>query len=112
MMDNKAWNKVWLDHAANYRNKALQISGNRFRVARLSAYAAYMERDHAKALQAWDELVNVSRRSRRTELDVVNRKTDQPDTLHPIDEIEGLSTNYAATWTLDAIYMLEVLPTE
>ena len=112
MMDNPTWNSVWLDHAANYRTKALQISGNRFRVARLSAYAAYMQRDYAKAKEAWNELISVGRRSSRSELDVVNRKVDTPDVLHPINELEGLSTNYAATWTLDAIYMLEVLPTE
>lgn len=112
MVDNKAWNRVWLDHAANYRTKALQISGNRFRVARLSAYAAYMVRDHDKAVEAWDELVYGSRRGRRSELDVVNKQTETPESLHPLDEMEGLSTNYAATWTLDAIYMLEVLPTE
>ncbi len=111
MINNQAWNHVWLDHATHYRQKALQISGNRFRVARLSAYSAYVNRDYAKAMEAWQELTNTGRANRRSELDVVSNYVAPPDVLHPLDEIEGLSTNYAATWTLDAIYMLEVLPT-
>ncbi|MBR3455120.1 MAG: hypothetical protein IKH26_07350 [Bacteroidaceae bacterium] len=110
MLNHQEWNRVWLDHATHYRRKALEISGNRFRVARLSAYSAYLNHDHDKAMEAWNELVG-GRRG-RNELDVVRLQTDVPETLHPIDEIQGLSTNYAATWTLDAIYMLEVLPTE
>jgi hypothetical protein len=112
MVNHQEWNRVWLDHATHYRRKALEISGNRFRVARLSAYSAFLNHDYGKAMEAWDELVYGGRRGRRSELDVVTHQTKAPETLHPVDEIEGLSTNYAATWTLDAIYMLEVLPTE
>ena len=71
-----------------------------------------MNRDYNKAKEAWDELVYGGRRGRYSELEVIRRQTSVPETLHLIDEIEGLSTNYVATWTLDAIYMLEVLPTE
>jgi hypothetical protein len=33
-----------------------------------------------------------------------------PETPASLDELPGLSTNNAALWSLDAIYMLEVLP--
>jgi hypothetical protein len=32
-----------------------------------------------------------------------------PEVPMPVDELPGLSTNNAALWSLDAIYMLEVL---
>jgi hypothetical protein len=33
-----------------------------------------------------------------------------PEVPAPINELSGVSTNNAALWSLDAIYILEVLP--
>ena len=79
----KAFENAWLDHARRYREMALRISRNHFPVRRLDAYAAWMDRDAQRKNSVWSALL-------------APRK--------------GLSTNDAALWSLDAIYMLEVLP--
>ena len=40
MIQVPEFNKVWLEHARDYKQKALEITRNRFRVCRLMAYAA------------------------------------------------------------------------
>ena len=63
----------------------MEIRKNRFHVRRLAAYAASHLNDATMAKNAWHDL------------------------LHGHDDF---STNSAALWSLDAIYMLEVLPTD
>ena len=74
---------VWLDFARNYREKALQVSQNKFPVRRLDAYAAWQDRDPQRCAEVWRSLL-------------------RPQRL-------PVCTNDAALWSLDAIYMLEVL---
>jgi hypothetical protein len=77
------WRQTWLTFCRDYRQKATNISHNTFRIPRLPAYAYYLTHDPVQHRQAWDEL------GRRA---------------------EHLFTNDIATWSLDAIYMLEVCP--
>lgn len=77
------WSKAWLQHAAEYKNKALTISNNRFRIPRLQAYAYWMSGDKT----------------------YFNNATNDLKISSPI-----LFTNDAATFTLDAIFMQEVGP--
>lgn len=85
-LENMAWTKefdhVWLDHARHYKQYAAEISKNHFPVRRLEAYAAYRLNDEAMKAQAWTDL------------------------LHGRDDF---STNSAALWSLDAIYMLDTI---
>jgi hypothetical protein len=83
MMNNTAFNQCWLDHARRYRSMAWQTRKNKFPVRRLDAYAAWLDRDIQRKTFVWNSLLAPSK---------------------------GLSTNEAALWSLDAIYMLEVLP--
>lgn len=83
MMNEGAFNRTWLDHARRYRDMAFKLNKNRFPVRRLDAYAAWCDRDPERASFVWQSLL-------------APRK--------------GISTNDAALWSLDAIYMLEVLP--
>ena len=83
MMNNDAFNRCWLDHARRYRDMAWQTRKNTFPVRRLDAYAAWIDRDIERKAFVWNSLL-------------APRK--------------GLSTNDAAMWSLDAIYMLEVIP--
>lgn len=76
--------KCWLDFAMQYKQKAAK-QHHKFPVRRLEAYAAYMTGDRERAKQTWQSLMKGK---------------------------DGFSTNNAALWSLDAIYMLEVLPTE
>lgn len=80
MIDVPAFNAAWLEHARKYQT----MSG--FRVSRLNAYAAWKDHDVNAAAKTWSELF---------------RGIDRP--IVP-------NTNGAATWSLDAIYCLEVLP--
>lgn len=80
MVDVPAFNEAWLDHARKYHT----MDG--FRVSRLNGYAAWKDHDVEFANQTWDQLL---------------RGIERP--VHP-------NTNGAATWSLDAIYLLEVLP--
>ena len=80
MINVPEFNAAWLDHARRYHTMA------GFRVGRLNAYAAWKDHDADFARKTWEELL---------------RGIDRP--YHP-------NTNGAATWSLDVIYSLEVLP--
>ena len=81
MVDVPEFQQAWSYHARHYHELAS------FRVSRLGAYAAYKEHDPALAEETWNVLMRGSDRM----LQVPN-------------------TNNAATWSLDAIYMQEVIP--
>ena len=80
MIDVPEFNEAWLDHARKYHTM------DNFRVSRLNGYAAWKDHDVEFANQTWEQLL---------------RGIERP--VHP-------NTNGAATWSLDAIYLLEVLP--
>ena len=77
------FSQVWLDLARRYRDMAWKVSANKFPVRRLDAYAAWMDRDSERKTAVWQSLMRPAK---------------------------GISTNDAALWSLDAIYMLEVIP--
>jgi hypothetical protein len=81
--DQTEWANTWLTFCRDYRRKATEISNNTFRIPRLAADAYYLTHDSAQHAQAWHELGS---------------------------GVRNLTTNDVATWSLDAIYMLEVCP--
>ena len=83
MADDKAFNKVWLDFARRYKQMARDIRHSGFPVRRLEAYAAWKDRDPQRTSNVWDALW---------------KHGDSTS-----------NTNDAALWSLDAIYMQEVL---
>lgn len=85
MIQIPEFEKCWLDYAKLYKQKAWELMHNRFPVRRLEAFAAYMTGDKERAKQTWRDLLR---------------------------DKDNFSTNDAALWSLDAIYMLEVLPPE
>jgi hypothetical protein len=110
MIDYKPWNDAWLEHAANYKQKALEIRGNRFRISRLLGYAAYYNRDNKMAQEAWNDLFTRLEHTPAPEFKI--EKVLPPEVPAPIDECATISTNDAAIWSLDAIYMQEVIPVD
>lgn len=80
MVNVPAFNEAWLEHARQFSKL------NNFRVSRLNAYAAWKDHDVEYAKSTWEQLL---------------RGIDKP--VYP-------NTNGAATWNLDAFYLLEVLP--
>ena len=86
---------------------ARDISHNRFPVRRLLAYAAWQLRSPELAAEAWNDLWNRIEHAEAPQFSITRiTGTAVPA---PVDEWHGLSTNDAALWSLDAIYMNEVL---
>ena len=104
-----AFRKAWLDLAINYKQRARDISGNRFPVRRLMAYGAWQTRDPRLTAEAWADLWGRIEHAAAPRFSIT--RLDGPAVAAPIDEWQGLSTNDAALWSLDAIYMQEVLLT-
>jgi hypothetical protein len=104
MLPLPEWESAWLDHAARDKQMALQVRNNRFRISRLLAYAAYHQRDKAKAAEAWSDLLRDTPPVRQIQ------QVSPPLVPQPQDEHPFISTNAAATWALDAIYMQETIP--
>ena len=110
MIDLPEWRDAWLDHAARYKKKAWELSRSRFRVSRLMAYAAYHMRNAQMAEEVWHDLFT---RLEHTPAPPFRITTIlPPEVPAPLDEWDGISTNDAALWSLDAIYMQEVIPKE
>ena len=76
------WQQTWLDMCCDYKEKALKISQNKFRIPRLQAYAYWFT-----GKEKYRDIVNKDLRIRM-----------------PIR-----ATNDAATFTLDAIFSKEVM---
>ena len=98
---------TWLDLARRYKQMAQDIRHNNFPVRRLEAYAAWLDRDTDRMATTWKALWGQADHGLRM-MDKPIHLTP-PEVPAPIDELRGLSTNNAALWSLDAIYMLEVI---
>ena len=85
MVNLPEWNQTWLDFCRDYKQKALEISKNHFRIPRLQAYAGWLLNSQPLKDAAWKDILRFK---------------------SPTDPVTA--TNDAATWTLDAIYSLEV----
>ncbi len=108
MINLPEWNSAWLDLAVRYKQKAWEISHNRFRISRLLGYAAYHTRNPQMAKEAWTDLF--TRLEHTPAPPFVITTLFPPVVPAPLDECKSISTNDAALWSLDAIYMQEVIP--
>ena len=108
MIDIPEWKDAWLDHAARYKKKAWELSHSRFRVSRLMAYAAYHLRNTQMAEEAWKDLFTRLEHTPAPPFRIITILP--PEVPSPLDECTSISTNDAALWSLDAIYMQEVIP--
>lgn len=106
MIDVPAWNRAWLRYAAEYKEKARTITHNPFPVTRLKAYAAYKTGNKEWAAEAWDELWHVWGNDKPFTVTCLQA----PEVPAPQSENANVCTNDAATWSLAAIYMQEVIP--
>ena len=108
MIDLPEWNDAWLDLATRYKQKAWELNHSRFRISRLMGYAAYHTRNQEMAKEAWTDLFT---RLEHTPAPPFSITTLLPPVVPaPLDECKSISTNDAALWSLDAIYMQEVIP--
>ena len=102
------WKHCWLDFARRYKQMAAEIRHNHFPVRRLEAYAAWQDRDPQRMKSTWEALWGEG--DHGLQLADAPHAILPPEVPAPMDELRGLSTNNAALWSLDAIYMSEVLP--
>jgi thiol-disulfide isomerase/thioredoxin len=87
-IDHPQFFAQWLSHCKDYKQKAWELSKNKFRIPRLAAYAAWQLGNEQQQQQAWADLLN--------HLPAPHKATI-------------FWTNDAATWTHDAIFLKEVL---
>lgn len=106
MIHVPAWEKVWLEHADEYKEKALTITRNPFPVTILIAYAAAQTGSKEKAGEAWKELWSTCNNNKPFEV----RRLSVPEVPIVMSENPLVCTNDAAMWSLAAIYMQEVIP--
>lgn len=107
LTSRSSFKDVWLDHALRYKQMARDVSGNHFPVRRLQAYSAWQTRSPQLAREAWADLWG---RIEHEEAPLFRIDHVAPPLVPaPIDEWHGLTTNDAALWSLDAIYMLETI---
>lgn len=103
-----AFEQTWLDFARRYKQMAVETRRNHFPVRRLEAYAAWQDRDPKRIRSTWEALWGEG--DHGLQLADAPHTVLPPEAPAPMDELRGLSTNNAALWSLDAIYMSEVLP--
>ena len=108
MIPDDDWRAAWLEHATHYKRMAREIRRNKFRVSRLAAYSAWQRGDSRLAAETWQDLLTRAEHSEAEPVKVA--RVSVPEVPADIDEALPISTNDAALWSLDAIYMQETIP--
>lgn len=113
LVDVPAYRKAWLQYCRTYNAPKAEIAallgrdpggrGMGDTNSRMTAYAAFHERDHALALRAWREFFQSDWLRNGP---VRARRIDGPAVLRPLVEMPGISTNGSAQWGLAAIQHL------
>ena len=104
MVPDKDFAAVYLDHNANYHLL------NSFRISRLKGYAAALTGDKALAKEAWGDMWKYINQMGHSPFDA--HEILPPEVPQPINESVRTNTNDCALWSLDAIYLQEVVPQE
>lgn len=108
MLPVEGWEEAWRDHADRYKEMAMTVGRNKFRCSRLAAYAAFRNRDQKKADDTWHALFH--QLEHKPAPPITTERLKVPEVMSPRRETLPISTNDAALWSLDAIYMQEVIP--
>lgn len=108
LIPDKDWEEAWLEHATGYKQKSREILHNKFRVSRLQAYSAWKRGDKELAKEAWHDLLTTAEHTEAPRMSV--SMIEGSEVPAPMHEASPISTNDAALWSLDAIYMQEVIP--
>jgi hypothetical protein len=117
LLHNKKWDKLWLQFCKLYGGPKKEVEkefGREVQLgqpgswyARLPAYYAYVTGDTAYANRAWDEFLNSEPRYYHTNFTM--KKFNGIQSLQPIYEVKGVSTNNTAQWCLNAIELLQLV---
>lgn len=106
MVPDKKFAACYLDHNARYH----QITKNRFRISRLKGYAAALTGDRQLADECWQDMWRYSGPEQHYRFNP--HPLLPPEVPQPLTESAETTTNDCALWSLDAIYLQEVIPQE
>ena len=117
LLKNKKWDKLWMQFCKLYAapkdevkkefGKEVELGNPGSWYARLPAYYAEVMGDTAYAERAWNEFLNARERYYHT--DFTAQKFEGIQSLQPIYEVRGVSTNNTAQWCLNAIELLQMV---
>lgn len=106
MVPDKKFEACYLDHNARYH----KVSTNKFRISRLKGYAAAKLGDKALAEETWRDMWEYSRPMQHYRFEP--KQLLPPEVPQPLTESASTTTNDCALWSLEAIYLQEVIPQE
>ncbi|MCM1137986.1 MAG: hypothetical protein NC221_01970 [Duncaniella sp.] len=107
MLPDKDWLNAWGEYAANFHRLSREVTHKKFPIPRLAAYGAVWSNSDDLKKEAWDYMLRGTAEMKVKPQMVIIRTPEVPAERV---EIPTMSTNGAATWGLDAIYLLEVIP--
>jgi len=117
LLQNEKWDKLWMQFCKLYGasdeviekefGKTTRLGNPGPWYARLPAYYAKVTGDKTYADRAWNEFFNVGARRFHTDFDM--KKFDGIESLQPVYEVKGVSTNNTAQWCLNAIELLQLV---
>ncbi len=106
MIPDKKFEACYLDHNARYH----KVTKNRFRISRLKGYAAAQYNDKTLAEETWNDMWRYSGPEQHYRFNP--QQLLPPEVPQPLTESVETTTNDCALWSLDAIYLQEVIPQE
>lgn len=117
LLKNKQWSRLWLQFAKIY-GASVEIVEEEFGVktqlgepgpwyARLPAYYHHVTGEKSYATRAWEDFLGYSEHDVLTNFEM--KKYEGNETLEPLYEVPGVSTNNTAQWSLNAIQLLELI---
>jgi hypothetical protein len=101
VIDDPAWTAAWMEYCQ-------RDNGREPDHARLTAYAAYVNKDPQKAALAWRQLFRTFPGAPRARFDW--HPVSGAMVAEPIDENRNVSTNGSSQWCLNAIELLAMVP--
>jgi hypothetical protein len=116
LLDNKEWTELWLQFSKLYGAPVEEVNkefGREVKLgqlgpwyARLAAYYYSVSGDESYAERAWKAFLSESGWGSYTNFNM--ELFDELENLEAVYEIEGVSTNNTAQWSLNAIQLLEL----
>jgi hypothetical protein len=116
LLKSEKWDKLWMQFCKLYASPEELVEKEFDRkvklgdpgpwYARLPAYYAKITGDKTYAKRAWDMFFDAES---RWQTDFNMHKFEGIESLQPIQEIRGVSTNNTAQWCLNAIEILELI---
>ncbi|MCG9970012.1 hypothetical protein [Christiangramia crocea] len=117
LLENKKWSELWLQFSKLYGAPVVEVKKEFNRevklgdvapwYSRLAAYYYSKTGNEKYARRAWETFLADNPWGDYTTFN--STIYDEPESLEPVDEVKGVSTNNTAQWSLNAIQLLELV---